>query len=93
MSEEERINQPLDKKIENVLPIIYANCMNNAFKEKWKWPAREPETGLFKDKYCKSDFFLSVTVKKKKKETSKVDIGDGEDGSPEKEVIKGIFEM
>ncbi len=36
-----------------MLPIIYANCMNNAFKEKWVWPVREPETGLFKDKYCK----------------------------------------
>jgi hypothetical protein len=52
MSDIERIEQPLYKKIENVLPIIYANCMTNGFKEKWKWPPREPDTGLFKDKYC-----------------------------------------
>jgi hypothetical protein len=27
--------------------------MTNAFKEKWNWPKRDPNTGLFKDKYCK----------------------------------------
>ena len=54
MTDEERIGQPLYKKIENMLPIIYEVCMSNAFKEKWTWPKRAPNTGLFKDKYCKS---------------------------------------
>lgn len=27
--------------------------MTNAFKEKWKWPKRDPKTGLYKDKYWK----------------------------------------
>ena len=53
MSEQDRQAQHLSKKIENVLPIIYSACMTNAFKEKWKWPERDPDTGLFIDKYCK----------------------------------------
>lgn len=53
MSDEERQGQHLSKKIENVLPIIYSACMTNNFKEKWKWPERDPDTGLFVDKYCK----------------------------------------
>jgi hypothetical protein len=81
-------------KIENVLPIIYATCMTNAFKEKWKWPVRDPKTGLYKDKYCKNSFVIIihlVIVKKKKKDNKEtnMDVIDGE--SPDKE--KGIFDM
>ena len=50
---EDRQAQHLGKKIENVLPRVYALCMSNAFKEKWKWPKRDPKTGLWVDKYCK----------------------------------------
>ena len=73
MTEYDRQNQHLSKKIENVLPIIYSACMTNTFKEKWKWPERDPDTGLFIDKYCKS-FYHELLVKKKKKETTKGDV-------------------
>ena len=68
------------QKIENVLPYIYENCMTNAFKEKWQWPEREIETGLFKDKYFK-----------KKLKQSTMNPGGLEEESPDKE--KGIFEL
>lgn len=53
MTEEERKNQPLWKKIYNALPIVLKNCFPENFQEKWKWPKRNPETGLFRDNYCK----------------------------------------
>lgn len=36
----------------NALPYVYECCMTNGFKEKWVWPVTEPDTGLYKDKYC-----------------------------------------
>lgn len=57
MTEQERQNQPLVNKIENVLPTIYQNCMSNGFKEKWKWPKRDPKSGLYIDKYCKTNYY------------------------------------
>lgn len=54
--------------------------MTNAFKEKWQWPEREIETGLFKDKYFK-----------KKLKQSTMNPGGLEEESPDKE--KGIFEL
>ena len=50
MSMEERITQPLSVKIENILPRIYINWTNNAFKEKWEWPQVDPYIGLYIDK-------------------------------------------
>ena len=47
MSKVERENQPLVVKIENILPRMLMNCMNNAFKEKWDWPSVDPYTGLY----------------------------------------------
>mmetsp|Transcript_1188 Transcript_1188/g.731 ORF Transcript_1188/g.731 Transcript_1188/m.731 type:complete len:248 (+) Transcript_1188:1537-2280(+) len=81
LTEEERIQQPLWKKIYNSLNVVYVNCMSNAFKEKWKWPKVDPKTGLFKDKY----------FKKKKKATMNFEV-DFADGSAQKETIKSIFE-
>ena len=91
MTEYDRQNQHLSKKIENVLPIIYSACMTNTFKEKWKWPERDPDTGLFVDKYCKlPSLLLSMgLVRKKKKETAKGDVGDqGEDAAAVQEAIE-----
>ena len=53
MTDQERQDQLLYQKIENALPIIYRNCFPNSFKEKYKWPTRDPKTGLYVDKYCK----------------------------------------
>jgi hypothetical protein len=52
LTDEEKQALPLWKKIYNILPVIYQNCMSNAFKEKWNWPKVEPKTGLYKDRYC-----------------------------------------
>ena len=64
MSMEERIAQPLSVKIENILPRIYINCTNNAFKEKWEWPQIDPYIGLYVEKNKKK-------AKLKKTATSK----------------------
>ena len=40
-------------KIYNALPIVYANCFDNGFKEKYRWPSKDAKTGLFIDKFCK----------------------------------------
>jgi hypothetical protein len=41
----------LHKKIENVLPILLKNCFPESFQERWKWPKRDPDTGLYQDLY------------------------------------------
>ena len=52
MTEEERKAQPVWQKIYNALPIVMRNCFPENFQEKFKWPVRDTETGLFKDIYC-----------------------------------------
>ena len=47
MTEEEWINQPLHKKIENILPNLLLYCTSKAFKRKWNWPRKNPKYGLF----------------------------------------------
>jgi NLR family CARD domain-containing protein 3 len=47
LSKEEREAQPLSTKIENIMPRIFMSWTNNAFKEKWDWPAIDPYTGLY----------------------------------------------
>ena len=49
MSHEEHINQPLYKKIEHLIPFILAFCTSLNFKKKWKWPRKNPHTGLYTD--------------------------------------------
>ena len=53
MTDQERYEQLLHKKIENVMPIIVKNCLTEKFQEKWRWPKRDMATGLYKDVYCK----------------------------------------
>ena len=53
MTDQERYEQLLHKKIENVMPTIVKNCMTEKFQEKWRWPKRDMATGLYKDIYCK----------------------------------------
>jgi hypothetical protein len=50
MGMEERLAQPLWKKIENLIPRFIICTMNKDFRKKWKWPGIDPETGLFKEK-------------------------------------------
>ena len=50
---EERLDQSLMKKIENLLPRFINTCLPNSFKKNWRWPAVDPDTGLFKEKSSK----------------------------------------
>ena len=63
MSLEERKAQPLFLKIENILPRIYINCTNNAFKEKWEWPMIDPYTGLYVEPSKKKKFKKTATAR------------------------------
>ena len=38
LTKEEQVNQPLHKKIENIIPYLLAYCTSKGFKKKWKWP-------------------------------------------------------
>ena len=49
MSKEEHVNQLLHKKIEHLIPYLLAYCTTISFKKKWKWPRKNPHTGLFTD--------------------------------------------
>lgn len=70
MPRDQREAQPLHIKIENIIPRIFVNCTNNAFKEKWEWPAIDPFTGLYvektKSKTLKGGSSLSQTTNAKK---------------------------
>jgi len=81
LTEEEKVSQPLWKKIYHSLPIVYQNCMSNAFKEKWVWPKVDPKIGLFKDKY----------YKKTKKKTTNLHGFEPEENPP-KDVVTSVFE-
>jgi len=63
MTEKERHDQLLWRKILNVLPTIYKNLLPKAFQDKWSWPKVDPKTGLFKDKYFKKKL---KTIQKKR---------------------------
>lgn len=63
MSIEERKAQPLYIKIENILPRIYINCTNNAFKEKWEWPTIDPYIGLYVEPSKKKKLKKGSTTK------------------------------
>lgn len=69
MPRDQREAQPLHVKIENIIPRIFVNCTNNAFKEKWEWPAIDPFTGLYveksKSKTLKAGTSFSQTMKGK----------------------------
>ena len=60
----------MSKKIKNILPIILKNCFSENFQERWRWPKRDPETGLFKDKY-----FGSTKMPKLEYEDAGIDAG------------------
>ena len=60
---EERVSQPLSAKIENILPRIYINWTNNAFKEKWEWPQIDPFLGLYIDAKRKLKLKKAATAK------------------------------
>lgn len=49
LSKEEHINQPLHKKIDHLIPYLLAYCTSKAFKKKWKWPRKNPHTGMYTD--------------------------------------------
>lgn len=49
MSVEELIAQPLNKKIENILPYLLIHCTKRLFKKKWEWPVKNPRYGLYED--------------------------------------------
>ena len=46
---QEQINQPLHKKIENMIPYLLAYCTSKSFKKKWKWPRKNPHNGFYTD--------------------------------------------
>lgn len=41
-------NLPLVTKIENILRPVVENCTTKSFKERWKWPPKDPEDDLYK---------------------------------------------
>jgi hypothetical protein len=49
MTLEERLKQPLNKKIENILPYLLKYCTSRSFKKKWVWPVKNPKYGLYED--------------------------------------------
>jgi hypothetical protein len=49
MTESEHVHQPLHKKVEHLIPYLLAHWTSKAFKKKWKWPRKNPHTGLFTD--------------------------------------------
>lgn len=49
MTELEHEHQALHKKIDNMVPYLLAFCTTKAFKKKWKWPRKNPHTGLYTD--------------------------------------------
>lgn len=71
MSWEERIEQPLAVKINNILPHLLPLCRRN-FKKNFSWPFRDKETGVFDE----SNALKSAMIKAFKK---KLNIGGGAD--------------
>ena len=70
LSKEEQINQPLNKKIENILPYLLVHCTKRVFKKKWSWPIKNPKYGLYEEQ-------KSIPVPRNKeelKETMKIGI-------------------
>jgi len=49
MTEADHVHQPLHKKVEYMVPYLLAYCTSKSFKKKWKWPRKNPHTGLFTD--------------------------------------------
>ncbi|CAI2379577.1 unnamed protein product [Moneuplotes crassus] len=49
LTEEELLNQPLNKKIENILPNLLTNCTKQGFQKKWEWPTKNPKLGLYEE--------------------------------------------
>lgn len=47
LSEDEHVNQPLVKKIDNMIPFLLAFCTSLGFKRKWRWPRKNPHNGLY----------------------------------------------
>ena len=64
MSTEELIKQPLNKKIENILPYILLHWTNRNFKKKWEWPIKNPKYGLYEDPPEPSNSELSSKIQK-----------------------------
>ena len=49
LSREEHISQPLHSKIENIIPYLLTYCTSLSFKKRWRWPRKNPHTGLYTD--------------------------------------------
>lgn len=49
ISKEELMKQPLNKKIENILPHLLTHCTKRLFRKKWTWPVKNPKYGLYED--------------------------------------------
>ena len=49
LSRDEHIKQPLHNKIEHLIPYLLAYCTTINFKKKWRWPRKNPHTGLYTD--------------------------------------------
>jgi hypothetical protein len=53
MTDDDKIAQPLHRKIENILPNILLYCTSNKFKKSWVWPIKHPKYDLYESKNYK----------------------------------------
>lgn len=53
MSPSERADQPVHKKIENILPNLLLFCTSNKFMKQWVWPTKHPKYDLYENKTYK----------------------------------------
>lgn len=63
----------LHKKIENVFAILLKNCFTENFQERWKWPKRDPDTGLYVDVYFRRKLKTDVNYENDGREISAID--------------------
>ena len=47
MTPGQRQEMPLSQKLDNAMPYLYKNCTKKMFKEKYEWPKKDEETGLY----------------------------------------------